>query len=116
MSEPLGLIAGEGVFPLLVARGAKAAGRRVICAALAGNAWPELREECDLFKWVSVVRLRQWARVLRSNKCNEAIMVGRVLKTKMYRRWRYLQYIPDLTTARLWLTRLRRDRRPHRSP
>jgi len=113
VSEPLGLIAGEGVFPLLVARGAKAAGRRVVCAALAGNAWPELREECDQFKWVSVVRLRQWVRVLRANRCTEAIMVGRVLKTKMYSRWRYLQYVPDLTTARLWLTRLRRDRRPH---
>src|SRR5204863_413227 len=45
--------------------------------------------------------------------CSEAIMVGRVLKTKMYSRWRYLRYIPDLTTARIWLTRLRRDRRPH---
>ena len=50
----------------------------------------------------------QWARVLRSHECREAIMVGRVLKTKMYGRWRYLRYIPDLTTARLWLTRLRR--------
>ena len=32
---PLGLIAGEGVFPLLVARGARAAGRKVVCAAFA---------------------------------------------------------------------------------
>src|SRR5437762_1054998 len=93
VSEPLGLIAGEGVFPLLVARGAKAAGRRVVCAALAGNAWPELRDECDWFKWVGVVRLGQWARVLRSHDCREAIMVGRVLKTRMYNRWRYLHYI-----------------------
>ena len=54
---PLGLIAGEGVFPLLVARGARAAGRTVVCAALAGSAWPELREECDAFKWVGVIRL-----------------------------------------------------------
>jgi len=44
---PLGLIAGEGVFPLLVARGAKAAGRRVVCVGLAGNASNELRSECD---------------------------------------------------------------------
>src|SRR2546421_236628 len=39
---PLGLIAGEGVFPLLVARGARAAGRKVVCAAFAGHAWPDL--------------------------------------------------------------------------
>jgi DUF1009 family protein len=36
--DPLGLIAGEGMFPLLVARGARAAGRRVVCAALSGCA------------------------------------------------------------------------------
>jgi DUF1009 family protein len=113
VAEPLGLIAGEGVFPILVARGARAAGRRVVCTALAGNAWPELRGECDEFRWVSVVRLASWARVLRAAGCVEAIMVGRVLKTRMYSRWRYLQYIPDLTTARLWWTTLRRDRRPH---
>jgi DUF1009 family protein len=112
-SQPLGLIAGEGVFPLLVARGARAAGRSVVCAALSGSAWPQLRDECDRFKWVSVVRLGQWARILRAEGCCEAIMVGRVLKTRMYSRWRYLQYVPDLTTTRLWLTRLRRDRRPH---
>src|SRR2546423_10342514 len=113
VAEPLGLIAGEGVFPFLVARGAKAAGREVVCTALAGSAWPELQKECDVFRWVSVVRLAQWARVLRNAGCHEAIMVGRVVKTRMYSRWRYFQYIPDLTTARLWLTKLRRDRRPH---
>jgi DUF1009 family protein len=110
--RPLGLIAGEGIFPLLVARGARAAGRRVICVALAGAAWPQLRDECDRFAWVGVVRLGQWVRVLRSAGCDEAIMVGRVTKTRMYDRWRYLRYIPDLLTAKVWFTRLRHDRTP----
>jgi DUF1009 family protein len=111
--RPLGLIAGEGVFPLLVARGARAAGREVVCAALAGSAWPDLARECDRFKWVGVVRLGQWVRVLRSAGCHEAIMVGRVTKSQMYDRWRYFRYIPDLLTARVWFTRLRHDRTPH---
>lgn len=112
MSEPLGLIAGEGVFPLLVARGARAAGREVICAALAGCAWPELREECAVFKRVSIVRMSQWVRVFRSRNCREAIMVGRVKKSRMYSRWRYFQYIPDARTVRMWFTTLRHDKRP----
>jgi DUF1009 family protein len=111
--QPLGLIAGEGVFPLLVARGARAAGRRVICVALAGSAWPQLRDECDRFNWVGVVRLGQWVRVLRAAGCDEAIMVGRVTKSQMYDRWRYLRYIPDLLTAQVWFKRLRHDRTPH---
>jgi DUF1009 family protein len=110
--EPLGLIAGEGVFPFLVARGARAAGRKVVCVALAGSASPELVAECDAFHWVSVVRLNSWIRKLRRSGCCEAIMVGRVVKTRMYDRWRYFRYIPDLRTARIWLTKLRHDRRP----
>jgi DUF1009 family protein len=110
---PLGLIAGEGVFPMLVARGARAAGRKVVCAALAGNAAPELQAEVDDFKWVGVLRLGQWIRMLRAAGCEQAIMVGRVRKAQMYSRWRYFQYIPDLRTLKIWLTRLRRDKRDH---
>ena len=112
MTQPLGLIAGEGVFPLLVARGARSAGRKVVCAALTGSAWPELREECDHFTWVGVTRLGRWIRVLKSAGCSEAIMVGRVTKTRMYDRWRYFRYIPDLLTAKVWFRRLRHDRTP----
>jgi DUF1009 family protein len=109
---PLGLIAGEGVFPLLVARGARAAGRRVVCAAFAGSAWPQLKDEVDDFAWVSVARPNKWIRVLRGGGCDEAIMVGRVVKTAMYDPWRYLRYIPDLRGVRLWFRTLRHDKRP----
>lgn len=111
--EPLGLIAGEGLFPLLVARGARAAGRTVVCAGLGGCVWPEVRQECDDFKEVGVLRLGQWVRYLRSRDVREAIMVGRVRKGEMYSRWRYFQYIPDVRTLRVWFTRLRHDKRDH---
>src|SRR3954462_13992023 len=87
---PLGLIAGEGIFPLLVARGARAAGRRVVCAAFAGHAWPDLRRERDRFEWAGLLRFGKWVKVLRSAGCHEAIMVGRVAKGQLYDRWRYL--------------------------
>lgn len=109
--EPLGLIAGEGVFPLLVARGARAAGRRVVCAAFAGHAWADLRAECDEFHWVGVLRLGQWARLLRRAGAREAIMVGRVAKGQIYDRWRYFRYIPDWQGLRTFW-RVRHDRRP----
>jgi DUF1009 family protein len=110
--RPLGLIAGEGAFPVLVARGARAAGRRVVCAAFAGSAWPELKHECDAFKWVGVLRLNQWIQVLKNAGCNEAIMVGRVAKEQMHDRWRYFRYVPDWRLARLWFTKFRHDMRP----
>jgi DUF1009 family protein len=110
--EPLGLIAGEGVFPILVARGARAAGRRVICTAFSGHAWPELEPECDEFNWVGVLRCGEWIRKLRRAGVSNAIMVGRVNKSHIYDRWRYFRYIPDWRTAKLFFRVVRRDKRP----
>lgn len=111
---PLGLIAGEGVFPLLVAQGARREGRPVVCALLSGCAWPELATECDRTETVGVTKLGQWIRFLRRNGCTQAILVGRVAKSRMYDRWRFLRYSnwPDWRTARLWFTHLRHDKRP----
>jgi UDP-2,3-diacylglucosamine hydrolase len=111
--SPLGLIAGEGIFPLLVARGARAAGRKVVAAAFGGNAWPELRGEVDVFKWVGVARLGQWIRFLRAEGCSQAILVGRVPKERIYKRWRLFQYIPDLRTIAMWIRLMRWDKRDH---
>ena len=110
---PLGLIAGEGIFPILVARGAKAAGREVVGIGLAGSARPELAAECDQFVWAGVTRMSRWIRTLRNAGCHEAIMVGRVQKVRMYSRAAILRYIPDVRTARMIWTRLRHDRRPY---
>lgn len=109
---PLGLIAGEGIFPILVARGARAAGRKIVCAGFAGHAWPDLQRECDAFKWVSIARMNQWVRHLRSGGCSEAIMVGRVAKTGIYDRWRYFRYIPDRRSLGVIWRVVRRDKRP----
>lgn len=108
----IGLIAGEGVFPFLVARGMRAAGERIVCLGLWGSVDPAIACEVDLFRPVSVVRLSSWIRVLRREGVRDAVMVGRVVKTRMYSRFAFVQNIPDLRTARLWFTRLRHDKRP----
>jgi UDP-2,3-diacylglucosamine hydrolase len=108
----LGLIAGEGVFPILVARGAWAAGRTVVCAALSGSARPELEQECDKFRWVGLLRLNQWIRTLKNGGCTEAIMVGRVQKTQIYDPRSYFRYIPDLRGLKVFWNTVRKDKRP----
>jgi UDP-2,3-diacylglucosamine hydrolase len=99
------------LFSLLCPRPPPPTGRKVVAAAFGGNAWPELRNEVDVFKWVGVVRLGQWIRVLRAEGCTEAILVGRVAKEKIYSRWRWFQYIPDLRTIGIWFRFLRTDKR-----
>ena len=87
-------------------------GGKSSACAFAGHAWPELRAECDQFKWVGIARLGSWIQTLRDAGCTQAIMVGRVAKTEMYDRWRFLRYVPDLATLRLFYTILRSDKRP----
>lgn len=110
-NSPLGLIAGQGVFPFLVAKGARSAGRRVVCAGLRGNADPALAAEVDLYREVGTLRLGQWIRVLRREGVREAIMVGRVGKSQMHSRFKWFQYIPDYRVVKLYYTRLRHDKR-----
>lgn len=107
----LGIIAGEGIFPFLVARGAKRAGLRTVAIGLRGSVWPELRDEVDAFQSVGVTRLGSWVSALRKHRCDEAIMVGRVRKAQLYQRWALAQYIPDLRTLRLFVKQIRRDKR-----
>ncbi len=112
MSEPIGLIAGQGRLPILVAQGMRASGRRVCAVGLAGQYEPELPAECDSFKRVGVVRLGQWARTLRRMGASEAVMIGRVDKARlMHSPLRFVHALPDLRTLRVWYRDLRHDRR-----
>jgi hypothetical protein len=112
-ARPLGLIAGAGEFPELVATGARREGRAVCVVAIRGYADPRLREMADRFRWAGVVRLGSWIRTLRRAGCREVVMAGRVRKAEMFAgpRWRqWLQYIPDLTSIRVWHFRARDKR------
>jgi len=104
-AAPLGLIAGEGELPKLVARGARRAGRSVAVVALRGCADPGLRELADHFCWRGIVQLGRWIRAFKRAGCTEVIMAGRVRKSTMFAgpRWlQWLQYLPDLTSIRVW--------------
>jgi DUF1009 family protein len=104
----LGLIAGEGEFPKLVLRGAKRAGLRVVVVGLAGCCDPEVAREADAFYSAGIARLGRWIRIFRREGAHEAIMAGRVAKSRMlalpgWRRW--LAYLPDWASIKVWYFR-----------
>lgn len=103
----LGLIAGEGRLPFLVARGAKKAGLKVICVGLADNAEPSLAAEVDAFYTVAIARPAGWIRKLKKHGVIHAIMVGRVAKSRIFTPWRILRYLPDWRAVRIWYWRMR---------
>ena len=62
--DVLGLIAGEGRLPFLVAAGAKKAGLKVICVGLAETPEDGLVNEVDVFHRVALARPGGWIRKL----------------------------------------------------
>ena len=103
----LGLIAGEGRLPFLVASGARKAGLRVICVGLGETADDSLASEVDVFQRAGIARPGSWMRKLRKNSVTRAIMVGRVSKGRLFTPWRILQYLPDWHAFRIYYWRLR---------
>ena len=114
MTARVGIIAGQGTLPFLVARGMRAAGREVFCVGLRGQFEPALRAECDAFREAGVLQLGRWVRLFRRAGVREVTMVGRVSKKRMHDPWmalRALRDLPDWRTANLWFRKLRHDRR-----
>ena len=103
----LGLIAGEGRLPFLVAAGAKQAGLRVICVGLAETADRNLADEVDVFYRAAIARPGGWIRRLRKHRVTRTIMVGRVNKGRLFTPWRIVQYLPDWRAFRIYYWRLR---------
>ena len=71
---PVGIIAGAGRFPFLVAEGAKREGRSVVIVGLRGLADPDLQSLADVFRWFGLGRLGGWIRFLRRHRVHHAVM------------------------------------------
>jgi hypothetical protein len=106
-SDTVGLIAGGGRLPFLVAAGAKRQGLRVVCVGLAGYAEEPLAAEVDAFYPAGVARPGSWIRRLRRHHVTRAVMVGRVTKSHLFTPWRIVQYLPDWRAFRIYYWRLR---------
>ena len=109
--KTLGLIAGGGKLPLLVAEGMRDAGFGVFGIGLRDHYDPELPALCDGFAVAGVLRLCRWIKTLRRAGIDEAVIVGRVGKARMHQPLRWLRQMPDWRAARVWYRRLGNDRR-----
>lgn len=107
----LGMIAGNGILPIIVARNAKELGFQVCCVGLRGQCIPELVPECDTFSYAGMARIGRWVRLLKKWGAHDTVMVGGVGKTVMHDPLSILRLMPDLTSLLLWYRRLRSDRR-----
>jgi DUF1009 family protein len=84
MSEPLGLIAGNGRFPFLAAAGARRAGRRVVALAIREEAAAELEGEVDEIHWIGLGELGRGIDILHRARAREAVMAGQVKHRRIF--------------------------------
>ncbi len=105
MKTNLGIIAGEGKFPVLIAREAKAKGMGVFIAGAVGNAKEEDFKDCaDKFVYLKLGQLGGGIKFFKENDVTQAVMAGRVQHVNIF------NVMPDLRAAKT-LAALR-DMRP----
>lgn len=105
--KKLALIAGNGVFPLLVVRGAKAAGVEVVVVAHREETDPSIEDEVAEVTWVKVGELGRTIRTFVAAGCDHAVLAGGIGKVRALSDVR-----PDLRGAALLLkTRTLKDDR-----
>jgi DUF1009 family protein len=106
----IGLIAGGGRLPIIVARGLREAGHPVHALGLARQYDPELPPLCSSFRQVGLLRIGSWARILGRIGVRYAIMVGKVDKARiMHDPLRLIRNIPDARTLVAWYRIKHRD-------
>ncbi len=111
---PVGLIAGGGLLPLVIARQLRYAGHPVHGLGLSSQYDAELPPICSSFRDVGVLRVGTWGRILSGMGVRHAIMVGKVDKAKiMHDPFKMVRNIPDWRTVVTWYRHLRFDRRSH---
>jgi DUF1009 family protein len=99
----MGLIAGWGRYPLVVARALRRQGYEVYCLGVIGEADPALAKVCHELKWTGPARFGSAIRYFRRRGITQATMAGKIHKVRLFRPWRWLRYLPDLRTVRMFM-------------
>lgn len=93
----IGLIAGWGRFPVIVAQQLICNGKQVYCCGIRGHAAPELQQICTHFRWFGMAKLGGQLRFLQRNGVRQATMAGKIFKTLLLKRFQIIRHLPDLT-------------------
>lgn len=79
----LGIIAGNGVFPLDVAAAAREQGRAVVAVAHRGETDPRLTPLCDEITWINVGELQTLIDAFKGAGVTEAAMAGGISRARL---------------------------------
>ena len=96
----VGMIAGWGRFPVLVAQALKEAGFDVHCVGIKDHADPVLATVCSSFEWAGVARLGRVIRFFQRHGVSDVTMAGKIQKDRLLNRWAWIRHWPDWRTTK----------------
>lgn len=80
----IGLIAGGGKFPLMVADSARKQGSYIVAVAHQGDTDPALAQFVDRIVWIKLGQLGNLINALKKNGVHKALMAGTIEKGRMF--------------------------------
>src|ERR1043166_9441000 len=81
----LAIIAGNGVYPRLLANAARKAGvQTIVAAAFTGETDPILEQQVDVLEWMRVGQLGRLLKFFRSQDIRHAIMAGQIAPKNLF--------------------------------
>jgi len=81
----LGIIAGNGVYPRLLADAARKAGvKKIIAAAFTGETDPALAQHVDVLEWMRVGQLNRLLKFFRAQDIHHVIMAGQIAPKNLF--------------------------------
>jgi len=83
-NRKIGLIAGNGRFPLILAQEAKKARIEVVALAIRKETTPSLENLVDRIHWVDVGQLGDLIEICRKEGITRAVMAGQVRHTRLF--------------------------------
>ncbi|MDA8099645.1 MAG: UDP-2,3-diacylglucosamine diphosphatase LpxI, partial [Nitrospiraceae bacterium] len=80
----IGLIAGNGDFPLEFAKAAKQKGLTVVTVAHEGETAPEISQWSDALFWIRVGQLGKLIKIFKDQGVRDVLMAGGIKKTRLF--------------------------------
>ncbi|MGH7184090.1 MAG: LpxI family protein [Nitrospiraceae bacterium] len=82
--ERIGLIAGNGRFPIIFADNARKLGYHVSAVAHEGETEPELASHVDRIHWIKIGQLSKLIKAFKNDGVHQAVMLGGIKKTHVF--------------------------------
>jgi UDP-2,3-diacylglucosamine hydrolase len=94
-TRKVGILAGWGRYPIVVAEALSRQGYEVYCLGVKGHADPALATRSHAFGWVGLAKIGGAIRFFRRHGVQHVTMAGKIHKFLLFQPWVWFTHLPD---------------------